>query len=187
MTVKALDLFQAYGQNKLPGEGGYIVSSFLNESTRYSKYAIVCYGGARKVLLSDEGLTFQTDGNKLFVICEPPGYPHKSLEPYKRESHEHVPHHFSELEVVTSKNKVRVLVGKEPVSTYGSFTVARPGGIDFCFFFFNLKDVLSTIRSFFAATLSKEAGVPADDASKASLLIEKGLKKFTIWKDVCVK
>ena len=181
MAVKALDLFQAYGQNKLPKEGGYIVSSFLNEGSAYSKFEIVGYAGAKSVFFSDEGLTFQTDGNKLFVVCEPAGYAQKGREPYRREAHQQVPLRFSELEVFSARNHVKVMVGRDPVYTYGSFTVGKPAGMDFSFFFYNLPDVIATIRSFFAATFSKEAGVPEDDASKAAILVEKGLKKFTIW------
>jgi len=33
MAIKALDLFQAYSQNNLPKEGGYIVSSFFNKNS----------------------------------------------------------------------------------------------------------------------------------------------------------
>jgi hypothetical protein len=75
------------------------------------------------------------------------------------------------------------MVGKDPVFTYGSFTILKPTGINFAFIFYNLPDVLETIKGFFGTTLNKEAGIPPDDAAKAALLIEKGLKRFTIWRD----
>jgi hypothetical protein len=181
MATKALDLFQAYGQNKLPKEGGYIVSSFLDENSAYSKYEIVAYNGVKSIYLSEEGLTFQTDGNKLFVLCEPPSYAQKSQEPFRRQSKEQIPHRFSELEILTTKNQTKVMVSKDPILTYGSFTILKPTGVNFSFIFYNLADVLDTVKAFFETTLNKEANVPKEDASKAAVLVEKGLKRFSIW------
>ena len=64
MAEKALDLFQAYNEGKLPKEGGYIVSSFFNNTSTYSIYEVVAYNGVKSIYASEEGLTFQTDGNK---------------------------------------------------------------------------------------------------------------------------
>ena len=183
MATKALDLFQAYSQNKLPKDGGYIVSSFLDENSTYSTYEIVGYNGVKSIYLSEEGLTFQTEGNKLFVICEPTSYGQKGQEPFRRQSREKIPHRFAELETLTAKNQIKVMVGKEPVLTFGSFTILKPTGINFAFIFYNLPDVLATMRSFFEATLKKEADVPANDSTKAAALIEKSLKRFTIWRN----
>jgi hypothetical protein len=38
MAVKALDLFKAFTEEKLPAQGGYIISSFFQETSAYSKY-----------------------------------------------------------------------------------------------------------------------------------------------------
>jgi len=38
MAVKALNLFRAFAEEKLPSEGGYIISSFFQETSAYSKY-----------------------------------------------------------------------------------------------------------------------------------------------------
>jgi hypothetical protein len=181
MATKALDLFQAYGENKLPKEGGYIISSFLDENSAYSKYEVVAYNGVKSIYLSEEGLTFQTDGNKLFVLSEPPNYAQKHLEPFRRQSKEQIPHRFSELEILTSKNQTKVMVSKEPILTYGSFTIIKPSGINFAFLFYNLADVMETIKSFFETTLNKEANVPKDDADKVAGLVEKCLNRFSIW------
>jgi hypothetical protein len=181
MTTKALELFQAYGQNKLPKEGGYVVSSFLDENSAYSKYEIVAYKGVKSLFLSREGLTFQSDGNKLFVLCEPPTYPQKLLEPFRRQSKEHIPHRFLDLEILTARNQTKVMVSKEPILTYGTFTILKPAGINFAFIFYNLSEVLDTIKSFLETTMNKEANVPKDDAGKAASLVIDALKRFKIW------
>jgi hypothetical protein len=74
------------------------------------------------------------------------------------------------------------MVSKNPLMTYGSFTILKPSGINFSFIFFNSPDVFQTIAKFFAATLNKEAAVPKSEAEKASKLVVAGLEKFTIWK-----
>lgn len=72
MPTKALDLFQAYAQEKLPRDGGYIVSSFFDATSSYSRYEVVAYNGVKGISMTDEGLQFQADGNKIFVLVEPP-------------------------------------------------------------------------------------------------------------------
>jgi hypothetical protein len=181
MATKALDLFQAYSQNKLPKEGGYVVSSFLDENSAYSKYEVVAYNGVKSIYLSEDGLTFQTDGNKLFVLAEPPSFAEKHLDPFRRKSREQIPHRFSELEILTCRNQTKVMVSKEPILTYGAFTVLKPTGINFSFLFYNLPEVMDTIRAFFSTTLNKEANVPKDDAAKAAALVTDGLQRFSIW------
>jgi len=182
MAIKALDLFQAYTQDKLPREGGYIISSFLQDNSSYSRYEVIAYSGVKSLYLSEDGLTFQTDGNKLFILAEPPSYAEKHLDPFRRTSKYQIPHRFSELEIVTAKNQIKVMVSKEPIITYSAFTVLKPQGINFAFIFYNLDDVLDSISTFFEKTLNKEANVPQADAVKATELIIKGLKKFDIWK-----
>jgi hypothetical protein len=181
MATKALYLFQAYNQDKLPKEGGYIVSSFLSDNSAYSKYEIVAYNGVKSIYLSEDGLTFQTDGNKLFVLSEPPSYAEKHLEPFRRQSKDQIPHRFSELEILVSHNQTKVMVSKEPILTYGSFTILKPSGINFSFIFYNLPDVMATIKTFFETTLNKESNIPKEDASKAGELVVEGLKRFNIW------
>jgi hypothetical protein len=182
MPVKALDLFKAYADSKLPNDGGYIVSSFLDENSSYARYEVVAYSGVKSIYLTEEGLTFQTDGNKLFVLAEPASYAEKHLEPFRRAAKDQIPHRFSELEILTTRKQTKVMVSKSPLMTYGSFTIMKPSGINFSFIFYNLPDVLETIAKFFGATLNKEAAVPKAEADKAAALVVEGLNRFTIWK-----
>jgi hypothetical protein len=181
MKAKAQELFKAYADSQLPQEGGYIVSSFLDENSSYSRYEVVAYNGVKSLYLTEEGLTFQTDGNKLFILAEPASYAQKHLEPFRRTAKDQIPHRFSELEILTTRNQTKVMVSKIPQMTYGSFTILKPSGINFSFIFYNEPDVFETIGKFFTATLNKEAGVPKAEAEKASQIVIAGLKKFTIW------
>jgi hypothetical protein len=181
MPTKALNLFDAYAQSALPDNGGFIVSTFLDPTSAYARYEVVAYGGVKNIVLTEEGLTFQADGNKVFVLCEPPAYIEKHVEPYSRDKRHAIPHRYSELETITAKNQTKIMVSKEPVLTYSSFTVLRPTGNDFAVLFYNLPDVLASIEQFLGVTLNKEAAIPQADAKKAAQLVMKVVKQFTIF------
>jgi len=181
MAIKALDLFQAFKDGKLPKDEGYIVSSFFGESSKYSIYEIVAYSGVKSIYATEEGLTFQTDGNKLFVLVEPATYSKKYEEPYLRDQKHNVPQRFSELEIFNSSNQTKVMVSKNPLITYSSFTVLNPTGANFSLVFYHLPDVLETLSTFFTQSLNKEAGVPKSDARKATVKIIESVNNFGIW------
>jgi hypothetical protein len=181
MTVKALDLFQAFKDEKLPKDGGYVVSSFFNEKSKYSIYEIVAYNGVKSIYATEEGLTFQTDGNKLFILVEPATYHKKYEEPYLRDAKHQVAQRFAELEIFNSSNQTKVMVSKKAVITYSAFTILKPTGVNFSLIFYNLPEVLESLASFFTQTLNKEAGVPKSDARKATTKIIESVKNFGIW------
>ena len=180
MPIKALDLFQAYAKDKLPKEGGFIVTSFLQETSTYSIFEVVAYSGVKSLYLSSDGLTFQSDGNKLYVLVEPPTFARKHVEPFRRDSIEKIPHRFSELEILKTKDQSKIMISKEPVYTYGSFTVLKPMGINFALIFYNLADVHDSVRLFFEQTLNQEAKIGKADAKKAAKAVVAGVEGFTI-------
>ena len=179
--TKALDLFQAYNEGKLPQDGGYIVSSFFKNNTPYSIYEVVGYGGVKNITMTEDGLTFQTDGSKLYVLVEPSMYPRKYVEPVSREHGSSIPFRFSELNIHVSKNQYKIMVPKKPVITYSSFTILKPTGINFALCFYNREDVLDTIEYFFVQTFNREAQVPKRDSDKAAKLVVEAVKKFSIF------
>ena len=168
MALKAMDLFEAYTQNKLPMDEGYIVSSFFKQETSYSIYEVVSYSTIKDIYMSGNGLTFQTNGKKIFVLVEPSTYSHKAIEPYCRSQDYQVPLRFSEANVITTKNQSTVIYNKEPQDALSAFTVMKPEGINFSFLFYPLPDVFQSIEKFFSKTLNQEAGVPQADALKIS-------------------
>ena len=181
MATKALDLFQAYAEDKLPRDGGYVVSSLLNETSTYSIFEVVSYSNVKSLFLSRDGLTFQSDGNKLYVLVEPPTFPKKFIEPFRRDANEKIPQRFSELEIYTTKDQSKIMVSKEPILTYTSFTIFKPSGIDFAFVFFRLDDVFESMKIFFQKTLNNEAQIPKTNAGAAADLVVEGIKKFSIF------
>lgn len=168
MPVKAMDLFDAYQKSALPKDHGFLVSSFFSANSAYSRYEVVSYANVKSIYPNEGGLTFQTDGKKLFILIEPANYHQKGTEPYVRQSADQIPQRFSELELHTCKNQAKVYHSKEPVISYGSFTIMRPTGINFSFVFYALPDIKESLSLFFEKTFNKEAGVPLSDAKKVA-------------------
>jgi hypothetical protein len=176
MPVKAMDLFDAYAKNALPKDHGYIVTSFFSSNTIYSRYEIVSYANVKSIYPSEEGLTFQTDGKKLYILVEPANYPNKGMEPYVRSTAEKIPLRFSELESHVCKNQTRIYWSKDAVVSYGAFTVARPEGINFSFCFYQLPDVIQSLQLFFEKTFNKETSVPLADSKKVAAAFAENIK-----------
>jgi hypothetical protein len=178
MPVKALDLFQSYREGRLPREGGYIISSFASEVSIYTRYEVISYHAVKSLNLSDEGLTFQGEGNKLYILIEPATYPKKYIEPFRRDIGEQIPHRFIELNILTTSDQNKVMISSEPITIYGSFTVIKPDGSNFAFIFYKLPDTYEVLKTFFEKTLNQESKFHQQDAVNISDFILKGIKKF---------
>ena len=179
--TKALDLFSAYKQNQLPKEEGYIVSSFFSYDSPYTIYEVISYSGVKSIYATQEGLTFQSNGKKLYVLLEPASFAQKSMEPYCRDRDKQIPMRFKELNIHTAKNQTQLMSSIKPVDSLSSFTVLQPTGINFSFVFYMLPDVLDSLELFFNKTFTKEAGIPSGDAKIAAKTIVETIKTTMVW------
>jgi hypothetical protein len=102
------------------------------------------------------------------VLIEPPNYPNKAIEPYVRSNADQIPLRFSELEQILAKNQTRIMIAKEPIVSFSSFTILKPTGINFALVFYRLPDLFDTLAIFFEKTYNKEAAVPMADAKRAA-------------------
>ena len=168
MAIKALDLFDAFNQDKLPKDQAYIVSSFINGNTGYAKYEIISYSAVKAIYPEGDGLTFQSSGKKMHILIEPASYPNKAIEPYLREKADQIPLRFKELSVITTRNQIKIYVAKQPIDSMSSFTVAKPVGFNISFLFFNQPDLYATLTKFFEQSFNKDAAVPQADAKKVA-------------------
>jgi len=168
MAVKAMDLFEAYKQDKLPKDQAYIVSSFVNSNTGYTIYEVISYSGVKAIYPEGEGLTFQSSGKKMHILIEPASYPQKAIEPYLRDKTEQIPLRFKELTLHTARNQIKIYMAKKPIESLSSFTVAKPVGFNICFLFYSLPDLYTTLSKFFEQSFNKDAAVPQVDAKKAA-------------------
>jgi len=168
MAIKAMDLFEAFGQDKLPKDQAYIVSSFVNANTGYTIYEVISYSAVKAIYPEGQGLTFQSAGKKMHILIEPASYPNKAIEPYLREKIDQIPLRFKELNVITAKNQIKIYLAKKPIESLSSFTVARPVGFNISFLFYNQPDLYDTLAKFFEQSFNKDAAVPQADAKKAA-------------------
>ena len=182
MATKAMDLFEAFAQDKLPKDQAYIVSSFINSNTGYTIYEVISYSGVKAIYPEGDGLTFQSSGKKMHVLVEPASYPKKATEPYLRDKNDQIPLRFKELDLVTAKNQTKIYIAKKPIESLSSFTVAKPVGFNITFLFYELPDLYDTLAKFFEQTLNKDTGVPQADAKKASKTIVEVIEKQMAFK-----
>ncbi|MDR1174891.1 MAG: hypothetical protein LBK83_05415 [Treponema sp.] len=182
MAVKAMDLFEAYSQDKLPKDKAYIVSSFIEGKTGYSIYEVISYSGVKAIYPDGEGLTFQSSGKKLHLLIEPASYPHKGTEPYLRDKTQQIPLRFSEIDTIITKNQIKIMIGKKPNESLSAFTVAKPAGFNIAFLFYDAPDIYATLAVFFEKSLNNDAGVPQTDAKKAAKQIAATLEKTMAFK-----
>jgi len=173
MAVKAMDLFDAYNQDKLPKDQAYIVSSFINVNTGYSIYELISYSGVKSIYQEGAGITFQSSGKKMHILVEPASYPNKATEPYLRVKEEQIPLRFSELSVYTTKTQIKIYLAKEPTVTLSSFTVTKPIGYNVSFVFYKVDDLYGNLTKFFEQTLNRDARIPQIDSKKiARMFVE---------------
>jgi hypothetical protein len=168
MVAKAMDLFDAYAQNKLPKDNAYVVSSFVNAKSGYVIYEVVSYSGVKAIYLEGSSLTFQSQGKKMHILIEPASYSHKGIEPYLRETGEKIPLRFSELEIHVAKNQIKTMIAKNPIESLSSFTIMKPSGLNVSFVFYSNPDIYHTMEIFFEKSFNRDGGIPQADAKKAA-------------------
>lgn len=172
------DLFQAYMANELPTEGGLIITSLFDEETTYTKYEVTSYNNVKDIYRNDEGIVFQADGYKQFVIVEPASYNRKHIEPAMRDKGHSIPYRFKEIDTFITKRQDKIMVGKEPVITYTSFTILQPVGENFAYIVTKSDQILETVEAFFAKSMWQDARVPKMDAEKVGAAIAQTLQKI---------
>jgi hypothetical protein len=178
-NIKYRNLFEAYKDGKLPFAQGYIISSFFSETSSYSIYEIVSYARLWEIFVTAEGLQFATSGKKLYILVEPPTYHLKHQEPVSRSksSGEFIPLRFNELDIITTKNQTKIMIAKEPIESFGSFTVLEPKGSNFAVVFYQLPDMFVSIATFIKESLKKQRKVAESDAREAARRIAMTIEK----------
>jgi hypothetical protein len=178
--ASAKELFPAYRNGELPKKNGYIVSTFYHASSSYTRYELVSFDNVKDIYMTDEGLTFQAEGRKIYVLVEPAGWPNSHTEPAYRTDAERIPYRYKELITHTTKRQDRVFVGREPVVSYGNFTVLKPVGQNVAYVFYPESDVRKNLMEYFRLSLWKQARVPQSDAREVVKLIDEVFEKIIL-------
>ncbi|MBN2625273.1 MAG: transposase [Spirochaetales bacterium] len=172
------DLFEAYSEGALPQEGGYIVSVFFDDNSNYTRFEAISYGNVKDIYQTEEGMTFQADGRKLYVLYEPVSFIHKGTDPCYRRDSFRIPYRFKELERYVTKRQDRIYIAKEPVETYTSFTVLNEMGDNESYVVYQSDDAGEMIGNFVYMTLWKNMRIAKGDAEKAKEIL---MKVIPVW------
>ncbi len=178
--AKILELYEAYKDNELPRDRGYIISEFLDDATRYAHYEVISYRNVKDIYINEDGLLFQSDGRKLYILFEPLNYGSKHLEPIHRDEAHRIPLRLKELEVYNTKRQEKVMIAKEPIVTYTSFTIAKETGLNTSYIVYNDESSIRTILGFFEQSLWKTLNITRTDARNACDLIAKPMEILTV-------
>ncbi|TVQ22878.1 MAG: transposase [Spirochaetaceae bacterium] len=178
--AKMKELFAAYRESDFPTDGGFIVSSFFDENSTYTRYEAVSYSNVKDIYASENSLTFQAEGAKVYILVEPRNYAKKHIEPAYREAEYQIPYRFKELEIHTSARDDRIMIAKEPVISYSAFTILQPTGNNFSYLFYYSENIVAEIQAFFADSFRKDARIPLRDSDKAAAVFASVFKKIVI-------
>lgn len=178
--AKIIDLFEAYTSGELPRDGGFIITELLDDSSRYARYEVISYGNVKDIYQIDEGIMFQADGRKLYVLFEPLNYSAKHVEPAYRDDSHRIPYRYKELEIFSTKRQEKVMIAKEPVETYSSFTIANETGLNTSYVVYKDESAYRTILGFFEQSLWKTLSNSRSDSKNACKILKDPLEKVMV-------
>ena len=118
--AKATSLIKAYKTELIPSEGGFIVSAFFQSDSNYAIYEITAYRNVKDIFQTADGMVFKTDGNRAFILIEPPTFPKKHIDPVNREEGKSIPFRLSEVEIYQTKRVEKVMVPGKHVDPHSS-------------------------------------------------------------------
>lgn len=181
MGLKAMNLYDAYTENMLPKEEGYVVSAYFVNNSPYSIFEVISYAGVKNFYTSGDSITFQSDGKKIYILVEPTSYTLKAQEPYVRPQSFQIPLRFSELEIYTCRNQYKVMYSKEAQMVMTSFTVLKPKGSNYSFIVFPKEGIEDTMANLFQRAFNTHSNVPLSDAKKLGEVLSKKILKELNW------
>ncbi len=174
----AMELFEAYAQNKLPETEGLIISAFFKEDSAYSVYEVISYSDIKDIYMTSDALSFKANGKKIILIAEPPKFAQSNKEPFNRNKGFQVDLAFSDTFVNTAESKAKLIFNKEPKLMPDGFEITKPEGINFSFLFYinedknnedaNSKSGIENLEDFLVKSLNQEAIIPLTDAKKTA-------------------
>jgi hypothetical protein len=179
--AKATSLIKAYTTETIPSDGGFIITGIFEEGSAYAIYEITAYRNVKDIFRTTDGLIFKTDGNRTHILVEPASFSQKHTEPVNREAGRSIPYRFNEMQIITSKNHERVMIPKEPVFLYSSFTILEKKSDYFAFIFHPTQDVYIAMKKFIADSLFNDCNISKHDSVNISTEVMNTVKKFSIF------
>lgn len=179
--AKATALLKAYMSETIPPDGGFIITGIFEEGTAYAIYEITAYRNVKDIFRTTDGIIFKTDGNRTHVLIEPPTYSQKFTEPVNRETGRSIPYRFNEVQIIKCKKQEKVMVPKEPIMLYSSFTILEKNKDYFSFIFHPTEDVYAAMKKFMADSFFNDCNLTKPDSVEVAKAVLETIKKFTVF------
>ncbi len=178
--AKATSLLKAYLNETIPPHGGFIITGHFLDGG-YTIYETTAYRNVKDIFQTADGLTFKTDGNRTHLLVEPSIYNKKHIEPVNREEGKAIPYRFNEIDIVSGNKNEKIMIPKEPIMLYSSFTVLGNQGDSISYVFDPTPDVYVAIKKFVADSLYNDCHISSKNAKEIATKLLETIKKFTIF------
>jgi hypothetical protein len=176
---KLIDLFDGLEKGLINYEGGYITTSFFDTRFNYVHLETVRYESVKNVYVEDDGCIFQTDGKKMYLLYEPKEYTEKHIEPTFRSDDYRIPYRFDELATIRTTREDKVMIGKEPLMSRNSFTIAKPSKRNFAIYSaLEADDKHEVVLNFYREVLHQDLRITGPIQDKILKEVDAVLSKF---------
>ncbi|MFN3603638.1 MAG: hypothetical protein ACK4UJ_02880 [Leptonema sp. (in: bacteria)] len=177
---KWIELFRGLQEGLIPfDEEGYIIVTKFDKSSAYTLMELISFKNVKNIQPTTSGVIFHSDGFKTYIIYEPNHYQFRFQEPYLRDGFAQAPMRFSECKIVELPKRDRILLSKEPYTSYGSFTIEKPEEGNFVFYIYdNQGKGEENILNFLGNILNKDLSVPRNLLPQIFEIIRYNLSKF---------
>lgn len=178
---KWIELFRGLQEGIIPfEEEGYIVVAKFDKKSTYTTLELISFKNVKNIQPTTTGITFHSDGFKTYLIYEPNNYQYRFQEPYLREGFAQVPMRFNECIIIDLPKKDRIIVSKEPYTSFGNFTIEHPEEGNFVYYIYSNdgKKGEENILNFFGNILSKDLSIPRSILPQVYEILKSNLAKF---------
>lgn len=163
----------------IPFDGtGFIMMAHFDKRSEYTKIETVAFKNVKKFIMTDEGVTFYSDGYKIYILYEPPTYRFRFQEPFLRAEGDNIPLRFNELHTISLSNHARLYVSREPYMSYGTFNVDKPASGNFVYYFYDNGNAQKNLEEFLSRILKDDLRVPRSLHSQIITPFVENLKRF---------
>ncbi len=180
MALKWTELFEGLQKDIIPFDGtGYILAAHFDPYSQYTRIETIAFKNLKKFEPNENGITFYSDGFKIYIMYEPATYQFRFQEPYLRQDGESIPLRFSELEKIELPNHAKVFISREPNMSFGSFNIERPSTGNFVYFFYDDNGSAGpNLNVFLTKVLQDDLRVPRTILTQILSVFNENLKKF---------
>ncbi|MCS7204444.1 MAG: hypothetical protein NZ853_01975 [Leptospiraceae bacterium] len=178
---KYVELFKGLTEGLIPfEEEGFIIVVKFDKKSMYTLMELISFKNVKNITPTTTGVTFHSDGFKTYIIYEPNNYQYRFQEPYLREKEAQAPLRFSETVIIDLPKRDRILISKEPYTSYGNFTIEHPEQGNFVYYIYGQdpKEGEKNINNFVGQILNKDLGVPRSILPKVFEILKSNISKF---------